>query len=147
GEKRRVRPENRHESPEEHHLRAVPVEQIAGRLQLALVQVDLRTVPAGQRVAALVADPEPDVVADDRAGGRHQPDQPRVQVVGLAGIDRGHDQRGLGGQRYADALGGDQAEHSPVPVALDNPADAHSLPGDYPVIYVTWILPKIFALA
>jgi len=49
----------------------VGIEQIAGGLELALIEADPVPVFAGELVAALVADPIADVVAGDRGRRCH----------------------------------------------------------------------------
>ncbi|HUY48788.1 MAG TPA: hypothetical protein VMV92_24230 [Streptosporangiaceae bacterium] len=53
GEECRVGAQDGHEPAEEHRLAAVAIEQVAGDLQLPLIQPDLGPVGAGETVAAL----------------------------------------------------------------------------------------------
>jgi len=71
GQERGVGAQRGDEPAEEHHLGAVGIEQIAGGLELALIEADPVPVFAGELVAALVADPIADVVAGDRGRRCH----------------------------------------------------------------------------
>jgi hypothetical protein len=64
----------------------VEVENVAGDLQFVFVQAYQVAVAAGQPVAPLVADPEPDVVADDGGGTGNEEDDPGVEAVGVTGV-------------------------------------------------------------
>jgi hypothetical protein len=79
----------------------VPVEDVSSDLHLALVEVDDVAVFAGQAVSAFIADPVPDVVADDRTCRRDREDDPGRQSVSMSRIRARDDERGLAGKRYA----------------------------------------------
>ena len=53
------------------------VEDVAGNLELSLIEPEVLTVSAGQAIAESIAQPEPDIVTDDRAAGRNSEDRPR----------------------------------------------------------------------
>lgn len=101
------------------------VECIASDFQFRLVEMDLWTVTAYETVTALVSNQKPDVVADDRARGRHTPDGKGREAVVLARGDSGCDQGGLAGKRDAEAFDADEQEHSDVSVARHEVVDVH----------------------
>jgi hypothetical protein len=126
GQERGVGAQNRNEPAEEHHHDAVPVEQVASDLELALIKADPAALRAGEPVAALDADPVPDVVPDDRRRGGHDEDQPRGQLVSRPGVGTGQNQRRLTGQGDAQAFHADQDEQRGIAVRVDEMADAHT---------------------
>ena len=132
-----VSPQHRDEPAEEHHLGAVPVEQIPGDLEVPLIDWVHPAPPAGpdrhavvldgpeQAVAAFVPDPVADVVADDRSDGRDHEDQPRGEPLRVPGVDGGRDERRLAWQRQTEALGPDHEKHGQVAERGNQLADTH----------------------
>ena len=86
------------------------VEDIAGDLELALVEPDPMSVFAGQAKAESMADPKSDVVTNDCARGRHREVRPRRKVVGVPGVGTGGDEGCLARNVNPQALHGDKNE-------------------------------------
>src|SRR5438132_2607699 len=110
GQKRGKDAQYGNESPEEHHLGPVLVEQVLAKPEPILLQPDVATVPSQQSVAAGSADQVADVVPDDRARRRGHDDPEDREPTRRSGVNRGGDQHRLTRNRYADALDADEDE-------------------------------------
>src|SRR5260370_26483129 len=77
-QERRIGPQHRHEPAEEHHLHPVPVEQVAGGLQLPFIQPHPAPVAAGQPGPPPVPHPVAHVVPPDPRRRPSPEEQPRI---------------------------------------------------------------------
>ena len=116
GEEGSKDPQHGNETPEEHHLRPVPVEEILAKAQPVLLEPNVASVPFHQPVATRAADPVSDVVPQDRARRRGDDDPEDREPPRRAGIDGGGDQHGLARHRDADALDADEDEDGEVTI-------------------------------
>jgi hypothetical protein len=104
------------------------IKDIAADLQLAIVEADPAAEFSGQSIAALVANPESDIVADDRGYRRNRKDDRRGEAVGMASVSAGDNHGGLARERDAQALDADQGKHGPITIVMDEVTDIHSAP-------------------
>ncbi len=92
----------------------VLLKQVARQFHPALVEPDVAAVAEEQAVAAPVANPEANVVADDRSRGGRQDDADDAQVVGRARVERRGDEHGFTREGDAKTLDAYKSEHSRI---------------------------------
>src|SRR5262249_54001356 len=113
------------EAAPEDDFAAMTQEEVLTELDPSLGDAEATAVAQEKTVAELAAEPEADIVAEDRArrsGGDHGDD---VQLVRAPGVKRRGSQRRLPRHRQAHALRGDQRDHHPDPIQRDELADRH----------------------
>ena len=115
--------QDRDEAPEKDDLGAMAREHVLTEGKTPVIETDQGAVALDQRQPVAPADHEADIVADDRAGGRHHDDVNNIELTGHAGEDRREHERRLAGQRHARAFEHHDEKDRIEPVLRDDRLD------------------------
>jgi hypothetical protein len=118
-EQRRENPQEGKETAEKNDLPAVLFEEILPEFEPFFREANKFAVAQKEFRAPCPADPETDIVADDRARRRAGDDKGEVELASGSGINRGQNQNGFSRQRNARALQHDDEEDDPIAVLRD----------------------------